>query len=202
MKSGYLMDFKNSMFCKNKEKKELKRKRGFAISMEMLLVVGVLMGVIFYVVSNISASNDKIKVTTAAAAITQIATDTQKLFRRSTSGFDNVTAAALSQNRIPPVEMTDGTDIFDQWGSKIVVSPVKTTTGSAHADAVSFAYTAVDQEVCSAFVNAAEGSFYKILIGTAVVKELTAGTPYTPVGVGTECMKAARSSITFFVARG
>lgn len=171
-----------------------KSARGFTL-IELLMVLAIGAGLLFAVFVAVNKVQSKALVKEAAENLNLMVADTRAKYKAQ-GNFTGVSPAVLINNRIPPQQMIQGTNIVDPWNQNIAV--VSTTVTNAN-DAVRFTYPAVPRDDCSNFVQAAEGAFGRVTVGATVVKNLYANPP-VPLNVGTlgtACSSAATVAISF-----
>jgi prepilin-type N-terminal cleavage/methylation domain-containing protein len=175
-------------------RKNNRGQRGFTL-IEMLIALAIGAGLLFAVFVVVGKVQSKALAKDAAETLNLMVADTRAKFK-SQGNFTGVTPQVLINNRIPPQQMVQGTNIVSQWNTNIGVAPV--TINNAN-DAVRFTYTGVPSEDCSNFVQAAEGTFGRVTVAGTVVKNLYAN-PATPLNVatlGTRCASAQTVTIDF-----
>jgi len=177
----------------------MKRKsKGFTL-IEVLIVLAISAGVLFSVFVAVNKVQTKQLAKEAAENLNLMVADTRAKFK-SQGNFSGVSAKVLIDNRIPPSNMIQGTNIVSPWNTNITVAPA---TLQNQNDAVSFTYTGIGIEDCSNFVQAAEGAFSRITVGGTAVKDIPGGvTTLNVANLGTACTKGgANNTIVFTQGR-
>jgi type II secretory pathway pseudopilin PulG len=177
------------------ENQGLDSKKGIAFSLEMLLVVGMLSVLLYLIVGNMVSGGKKLDVSTATVNMNKLTADTKALFRKQ-GDFAGITSAVLVQNHIVPEDMVAGTGISDMWNNSITTAPVTATNAN---DSFSFTLPTVPKEVCSTFVTAVQGSYYRISVAGTDVK--TPSKPLSAVTLGTQCDSAASVPVVLYAGR-
>lgn len=169
--------------------------RGFTL-IELLMVLAIGAGLLFAVFVAVNKVQGKALVKEAAENLNLMVADTRAKYKAQ-GNFDGISPEVLINNRIPPQQMIQGTkNIVDPWNQNIAVASTTVTNAN---DAVRFTYPAVPRDDCSNFVQAAEGAFGRVTVGTAVVKNLYANPP-APLNIttlGTACSSASTVAISF-----
>lgn len=174
---------------------KLKAKKGIALSLELLLVVGVVAIILYVVVTNMMTTGNKLDVASASSQLTQMTKDTQKLYKK-VGVFTTVSPTTLLDNKVVPEDMRAGAIIVDSWNGTVAVAPATDTIAD---DSFTITLPSVPQEVCSGFVTAAQAAFYNISVAGTDVKTKT--VPIDPTVLGTQCNAGATSAIIFTAGR-
>lgn len=177
------------------------RQRGFTL-IEILIVIAIAAGMLFGIFTVANRIGERSAINELASNLNMMAAETRSAFRAQGT-YLGVTPAVLIGMGVPPATIVSGGTIRSPWDTAIDVQPTRIT---APNDAVQFSISGVPSASCAALVTAAEGAFGRVLIGSTVVKNMTAmaPSPMSPLNaatVGTSCTGAGPHTIHFVLGR-
>lgn len=177
------------------------RQRGFTL-IEILIVIAIAAGMLFGIFTVANRIGERSAINELASNLNMMAAETRSAFRAQGT-YLGVTPAVLIGMGVPPATIVSGGTIRSPWDTDIEVQPTRIT---APNDAVQFSISGVPRASCAALVTAAEGAFGRVLIGSTVVKNMTAmaPSPMSPLNaatVGTSCAGAGPHTIHFVLGR-
>ncbi|ADC73320.1 hypothetical protein TK90_2835 (plasmid) [Thioalkalivibrio sp. K90mix] len=148
-----------------------KKAKGFTL-IEILIVLAIGAGILFAVFMAVNAVQGKAVAKEASETLNLMVADTRARFRSvgNFSELGNDGSQILIDNNIPPRSMINSSEdaIISAWNTEIDVAEAQLNTPG---DAVAFTYNDVNSDDCANFVQSAEGSFSRVTVNNAVVKE-------------------------------
>lgn len=179
----------------------IRRSQGGFSLIEILIVAALIAAGLAAVLFLVNRYNTKQVTNDEAAALNQMAAEVRTKFR-SQGNFNGITPAVLINNGIVDPRKINGTNIETGWNTNVTVAPAN--LNGVNGDAMSFTYT-LPRESCPDFVQAAEGTFPRVVVGGTTVKNVPAGgtaARLDVVALGTACNPGAGGNVSVVFTLG